>query len=92
MTLKELAIELRKLFEFRYLTVDSTGSIYAYSGQKPEYTEEGGKKYWIGYFLETSIIFETWSYVLSLDMSEYEDDQGNIDYSKCIVEVSDASE
>lgn len=86
MTLKELATELRKVFEFRYLTWDSLGSIYAYSGQKPEYSKEEGC--WMCDFSKSSIIFETWSYVILLDISEYEDNQGNIDYSKCIVEVA----
>lgn len=90
MTLKELAVELRKLFEFRYLIVAPFGAIYALSGQKPKYSEEEG--YWIVDLSKSSIVFETWPSVFTLDMSEYMDDQGNIDYSKCIVEVADDSE
>lgn len=85
MTLKELAISLRKTLEFRYLTIESPGVIFAYSGQKPEYSKN--LECWMCDFSETSIVFRTNLSVISLDISEYEDDQGNIDYSKCIVEV-----
>lgn len=85
MTLKELAVELRKVIKFRYLAKDSVGTIYAYSGQKPEYSEKD--EFWMCNFSRTSVVFELWSYAVSLDLSEYMDDQGNIDYSKCIVEV-----
>ena len=85
MTLKELAISLRKTIEFRYLIVDPFDAIYALSGQKPRYSEEEG--YWICDWSKSIMIFTTWQSVVSLDMSEYMDDQGNIDYSKCIVEV-----
>lgn len=85
MTLKELAIELRKVFEFRYLTIESHSGIYAYSGQKPEYSKN--LDCWMCDFSKTSIVFRTNLSVISLDISEYMDEDGNIDYSKCIVEV-----
>lgn len=85
MTLKELAVELRRVLKFRYLAEDSVGTIYAYSGQKPEYSEE--EECWMCNVSKTGVVFELWSYAVSLDLSEYMDDQGNIDYSKCIVEV-----
>lgn len=85
MTLKELAVELRRVLKFRYLAKDSAGTIYAYIGQKPEYSKE--EECWMCNFSKSGVVFELWSYAVSLDLSEYMDDQGNIDYSKCIVEV-----
>ena len=85
MTLTELARELRKIFKFRYLTVDDSRCIYAWRGKKPRYLEE--EKYWTGNSSEISIVLETWAHEVDLDLSEYRDADGNIDYSKCIVEV-----
>lgn len=88
MTLTELAYELRKIFRFKYLTKDSIGDIYCWDG-KPVYDET--ESYWhsgsIGPVLETWPSFST---VKPLDLSEYEDENGKVDYSKCIVEVEDA--
>ena len=85
MTLAELAHELRKIFRFKYLTVDDSRCIYAWRGKKPRYLEE--EKYWTGNSSEISIVLETWAREVYLDLSEYKDERGNIDYSKCIVEV-----
>ena len=104
LTLTELAYELRKIFKFKYL---SYGEMF-YWGQshnvlwisgKPltlVVRDEGGEG--VPCYIhewEGEDIIETFSedaLVYPLDLSEYKDENGNIDYSKCIVEVTDASE
>ena len=89
LTLKELAHELRRLFRFKYLTVSSTNGwcINVWKYFKPEWSEIDG---WIGCYLAFDIYPD--ELICELDFSEYEDADGNIDYSKCIVEVSDDAE
>lgn len=93
LTLKELARELRKLFVFKYLTKDPIGDIYCWDG-KPVYDVE--ESFWTSAPRGgVNPVLETWPSSLTvepLDLSEYADKKGNIDYSKCIVEVTDASE
>ena len=85
LTLTELAHELRKIFKFSYLTVDDSRCICAWRGEKPRYQEQGG--YWTGTSWEVSIVLETWAREVYINLSEYKDETGEIDYSKCIVEV-----
>ncbi len=85
LTLKELAHELRKIFKFSYLTVDDSRCICAWRGEKPRYPEQG--RYWTGNSWEVSIVLETWAREVYINLSEYADENGDIDYSKCIVEV-----
>ena len=93
LTLRELARELRKIFRFKYLTVE----IAIYNPYFCLWTE---RPYWNGKYWEAKedgqkhivtdfLSFET---VASIDLSEYADADGNIDYSKCIVEVTDDAE
>lgn len=87
-TLKELACELRKLFRFKYLTVEIAiyNPYFCLWTERPYWNgkywgaKEDGQKHIVTDFLS----FET---VASIDLSEYRDADGNIDYSKCIVEV-----
>ena len=88
LTLTELARETRKLFEFDYVTVDAEGSI-TFWVRKPLYISMCG-------LWERNAYLDSWdifnidiSSAVNLDLSEYKDAGGNIDYSKCIVEVSD---
>ena len=89
MTLTELAHELRKLFNFGYVTLEGgIGDYYQVSlwQKKPQFVDwckswnapYGGRVYG---WLTTNCLSK------DLDLSEYKDEQGNIDYSKCIVEV-----
>ena len=87
LTLRELARELRKLFEFDYVTVDAEGSI-TFWVRKPLYISMCGL--WDrNAYLDSWDIFDIHisSVAVNLDLSEYADENGNIDYSKCIVEV-----
>ena len=88
MTLTEFAKELRKIFRFKYLTKDPFGAIYCWDG-KPVYDVE--ESFWTsGPRGGVNPVLETWPSSLTvepLDLSEYADENGNIDYSKCIVEV-----
>lgn len=88
MTLTELAHELRKLFKFKYLTEDPIGVIFCWDG-KPVY--DAVEYFWItGSRGRVKPVLETWPSsmtVKTLDLSEYKDENGEIDYSKCIVEV-----
>lgn len=87
MTLTELAHELRKLFRFKYLTVSLNKRLHLWSGRAPIYRI--AEKYWTSDFIKTSVLGKLLGMELVnvLDLSEYKDEQGNIDYSKCIVEV-----
>ena len=92
LTLKELARELRKVFRFKYLTCDGCGDQrdYCIWLDKPEYTRDG----WLifsafGDAEPAMMLFESRNLAINLDLSEYADENGNIDYSKCIVEVEE---
>ena len=88
MTLTELAHELRKFFRFKYLTAEIAvyNHYFCLWTGKPFWNgkywgvKENGKKHIVTDFLD----FET---IKSINLSEYEDADGIIDYSKCIVEV-----
>lgn len=91
MTLTEFAVELKNILRFRWLTLDYTGYITLWNN-KPKYTADwkGSKKTWqrgndplcgmSGYIFPNAVGG-------ALDLEEYADENGNIDYSKCIVEV-----
>lgn len=83
LTLNELARELRKLFKFKYLTVSPYREEVLLWWDKPE---SDGFYWWA---TETCTQVAFYSDVLSvpINLSEYKDADGNIDYSKCIVEV-----
>lgn len=84
MTLTELAHELRKLVRFKYLTVTDDWpmpTVMMWS-KKPEY----GRGWNIVFSSSYLGSFNCWA-VRNIDLSEYKDADGNIDYSKCIVEV-----
>lgn len=86
LTLKELAQELRKLFDYRFLTCDGHGDDRDYIVwlEEPEYTRDG----WVrSSQFGVLFYFEALWMAVHVDLSEYADADGNIDYSKCIVEV-----
>ena len=85
LTLTELAHELRKIFRFKYLTVSDTNGlcINVWKYFKPEC--EDGK--WIGRCLAFDIYPE--ELVCGLGFSGYTDADGDVDFSKCIVEVEE---
>lgn len=91
LTLKELARELRKVFRFKYLTCDGCGDQrdYCIWLDKPEYTRDGWIVYTISSVVNSLLLFESYKLAIQLDLSEYKGADGIIDYSKCIVEVSD---
>ena len=91
LTLRTFAIELRKLFKFRYLTISGPYDADAYRDE-PHWAEadKDGPGYWISAY-GCVFCFEPHA-IRSLDLSEYAGADGNIDYSKCIVEVSDDAE
>lgn len=99
MTLTELAHELRKILRFKYLAYGEmfywgrSHTVLWISNQPLTISvrDEGGEgcpcyiHEWDGEdIIET---FAEEDLVCSLDLSEYKDADGNIDYSKCIVEV-----
>ena len=88
LTLTELAREMRKLFEFDYVTVDANESI-TFWVRKPLYISMCGLWERNAYLDSWDIFNIDFSSAVNLDLSEYKDAGGNIDYSKCIVEVSD---
>ena len=92
MKLTELANELRKIFKFKYLTVErSFGRLY-FAGwtRKPHWRGETGYMFWYrkkdNYAFLALNFFNTFLEE-EIDLSEYADEDGDIDYSKCIVEV-----
>ena len=85
LTLKELARELRKIFMFKYLTVSNTYGycINVWKYFKPEWNESDGE--WIGCYMAFDVYPD--GLRCKLDFSEYVDADGDVDFSKCIVEV-----
>ena len=90
MTLTELAHELMKLLGFRYLVAYGS-ELYGYRVRayllKPKYILTGG--YWFNDTRGNDALLDiSFSDLMcELDLSEYKNSDGNIDYSKCIVEV-----
>lgn len=88
-TLTELANEMRKVFDFKYLTADNLRprgrdiEIALWEGM-PELDEynhwQDNESNYVLSFYEYNMLFD-------LDLSEYADENGKIDCSKCIVEV-----
>ena len=90
MTLNEFAKELRKLFRFRYLTCDGCGDLkdFCIWLDKPEYVRNDWFLFSAFGDSEPAImLFESRYLAINIDISEYADADGNVDYSKCIVEV-----
>lgn len=81
MTLNELAKELRKFFFFKYLTIHRV-DIYLWR-DRPLFVE----KYHAWSDAQDIATINATDLNYSLDLSEYRDADGIIDYSKCIVEV-----
>lgn len=91
MTLTELACELRKILWFRWLALDYTGYISLWNS-RPKYAAnwQGSNKTWqrgkgmlsgmSGYIFPNAV-------GVALNLEEYTDESGEIDYSRCIVEV-----
>ena len=92
MTLAELAHAIKKIIAFDYMTVHKNWCkepvVFLWSG-KPKYRKpndvggwqrDSGKSHEVCWFGVYSIIG-------GLNLSEYKDADGQIDYSKCIVEV-----
>ena len=87
MTLTELAQELRKIFRFRYLTTSRGSDLFVLWRVKPRFIQ-GVKEWYIDDFtVENFMLLDADFLSSKLDLSEYKDADGNIDYSKCIVEV-----
>lgn len=93
LTLEELAQELRKIFIFKYLIAHKSGVelfIVMYV-TRPEFITQ--YKIWDrGKPAAPCPIAASEDLRCDIDLSEYKDENGEIDYSKCIVEVTDASE
>ena len=89
MTLTELAYKLHDIFDFKYLTAEDAKTFYAWRGKRPIYDSDSYM--WKCDFNKTSIVFEIFPAVISIDLSEYADENGDIDYSECIVEVGNDS-
>ena len=98
MTLTELAHELRKLFGFKYLTLDAFvhygdiigPNIITLWVVEPYYDDEDKQfEFLWNQDRKTGAIFDipVSSLSVNLDLLEYKDADGNINYSKCIVEV-----
>lgn len=87
MTLEELARELRQISDFDYLTCEKeTYCMYAkvtLHWDKPEWRAP----FWFAGNENQETAGELMINPLLLDLSKYKDADGNIDYSKCIVEV-----
>lgn len=88
MTLTEFAKELRKIIKFNYLTYNQYGILCIWAGERPKPVFTRGFCFWNYYRERTFAIgsIDTKDCV-DLDLSEYKDENGEIDFSKCIVEV-----
>ena len=88
MTLEELARELRKLFRFKWLTITDdypTPTLMLWT-DKPGYDGHGWNIFNVALKPYRGSV-TTYALNTDLDLSEYADENGAIDYSKCIVEV-----
>lgn len=86
LTLTELACEMRKIFRFKYLTCDNGIEIndICLWTNLPAFKQDQ----WLEQSSDSLKMFvEIKTLTINLDLSEYRDTDGNIDYSKCIVEV-----
>ena len=87
LTLKELSCELRKIFTFRYLTTSRGSDLLVLWKVKPRFIQ-GVREWYINDFtVDNFMLIDTAFLSSKLDLSEYKDADGIIDYSKCIVEV-----
>lgn len=88
LTLKELVQKLRQMFDFEYLTCEILGGcrVYVISlwNGKPRW--RGGSWWWCD-GCDLIVDIKLYMKFIDLDLSEYRDENGEIDYSKCIVEV-----
>lgn len=85
MTLNELAKKMSEVIRFRYATASLSGGINFWTGHRPKFNEL--ERWWDCNFSVTSLVCETWTPYVDLDLSEYKDADGNIDFSRAIVEV-----
>lgn len=89
LTLRELAHELRRIFRFKYLTAHRSGvelflRMYA---KEPSYFKTYGV--WSNAYVVFFPIAVSVDLRVDLDLSDYADENGEIDYSKCLVEVEE---
>lgn len=93
MTLTEFAKKLREVFKFKYLTAsfktrwekDCVGlDIY---NNKPWFSAKD--RLWVDteFFTRGMLVIPESLLAINLDLSEYKNERGEIDFSKCIVEV-----
>ena len=85
LTLKELARELRKIFKFRYLTVSPYREEVLLWWDKPE--SDGF--YWWATETCTQVAFYSDVLSIPINLSEYKDENGKLDYSLCIIDMED---
>ena len=92
MTLTELAQELKKTIAFDYMTMHKNWCknpiILLYVG-KPRYSRRGDFGGWCPVLGKSHTIcsINVYSVIGGIQLLEYADADGNIDYSKCIVWV-----
>lgn len=88
MTLTELARELRRMFDFEYLTCEILCGCRVYIislwNGKPRWK---GSSWWWCDGCNLIVDIKLYMKFIDLDLFEYNDADGIIDYSKCIVEV-----
>ena len=93
LTLKALAHELRKIFRFRYLTCEiyyrSKRYFISLWNGKPRW---GGGAWWWCDNCDLIAEIKLHMNFTELNLSEYANENGEIDCSRCIVEVSDDAE
>lgn len=91
MTLTELARELRKIFNFKYLTAFCDGErlLIELWSHKPSYVYDYGNWFWyfMPYKMRGQACFCSEDLIADINLDEYMNSSSNIDYSKCIVEV-----
>ena len=92
MTLTELAHEIKKIIAFDYMTVHKNWYkepvVFLWGGM-PEYSPTQDVGGWQSVTGKSHALcwFGVYSIIGGLNLSEYKDANGDIDYSKCIVEV-----
>lgn len=93
MTLSELAHELKKLIDFDYMTMHQNWCqkpvIFLWKG-KPRYIRGSDNGGWQCFLRKSKdVCWIDARSIIGLDVSEYKTEDGIIDFSRCIVRVSE---
>lgn len=93
MTLTELANGLRKIFDFNYITVHARINFSVVTLWKSKDRPYFYPNEWNTLYCDDFVgAFDLNCLTKNLDLSEYADESGKVDYSRCMVDLSEHKE